>query len=67
MPKRTNRLIAELKDWAAKGGVKQKDLARRLKVSPQLITEWFAHRRTPTGEKVLEIQELLKTEPAGSK
>ena len=38
-------------------------ITKLLGVSPQLVTEWFAKRREPTGEKVLEIQELLKTNP----
>jgi transcriptional regulator with XRE-family HTH domain len=63
MAKRIPRLIAELKEWAASRGLRQKDLAKLLGVSPQLVTEWFAKRREPTGEKVLEIQELLKTNP----
>jgi hypothetical protein len=36
-------------------------------VSPQLVTEWFAKRREPTGEKILEILELLKTNPRTEK
>jgi transcriptional regulator with XRE-family HTH domain len=55
--------MLELKKWAVERGIKQKDLAKILDVSPQLITEWFAFRRAPTGEKVIEIQELIKTKP----
>jgi predicted transcriptional regulator len=44
--------MLELKKWAVERGIKQKDLAKILDVSPQLITEWFAFRRAPTGEKV---------------
>jgi transcriptional regulator with XRE-family HTH domain len=61
MSKKTARLIGELKKWSVERGIRQKDLAKILGVSPQLITEWFALRRSPTGEKVIEIQELLKT------
>ena len=42
-------------------------ITKLLGVSPQLVTEWFAKRREPTGEKVLEILELLKTNPRTEK
>jgi transcriptional regulator with XRE-family HTH domain len=45
--------------------MQQKDLAALLGVSPQRLNDILTGRRNtqPTGEQVLQLQELLKTKP----
>ena len=58
--KGSERLIAELKDWADEKFGRRSELARMLGLSPQLVSDWFAGRKTPTLDVGLQIQEFLK-------
>jgi hypothetical protein len=49
--KESTRLITELKDWADKKFGRRSELARMLGLSPQLVSDWFAGRKTPTLER----------------
>ena len=64
-PERTRRLLAEVKAWCKTHHVLQKDLAVILGVSPQRLNDILTGRRgcEPTGEQVLQLQELMKTKP----
>jgi DNA-binding transcriptional regulator YiaG len=66
-PERTQRLITEIKAWCEAHQIKQVELARRLSVSPQLVTEWIKGRKQPTGEQALHMLELLKAKPQAAK
>ena len=60
-------LIRDLRTWCRTNGIKQKDLAPMLDVSPQLITEWFHGRAEPSGKLVLRVQDLMKPKAARRK
>jgi plasmid maintenance system antidote protein VapI len=62
-PERTERLVEEMRLWCEKHGVRHKDLAELLGISPQGVTEIFKGRNQPTGEQALQMIELLKTKP----
>jgi hypothetical protein len=64
-PERTQRLLAEVKAWCKTNNVLQKDLAKMIGVSPQRFNDIMTRRRgcEPTGEQVLQLQELLKSRP----
>ena len=42
---RTKQLIERVKTWCIAHEVKQRELADKLGVSRQLVTEWFAFRK----------------------
>lgn len=56
---RTSDFISEVKAWVESSGMTQRELAKKLGVSYQLITEWFAGRKFPVGEEILHLQELM--------
>jgi predicted transcriptional regulator len=58
--KESEKLIAELKAWADAEYGRRAELARMLGVSRQLVTEWFAGRKTPTLDDGLKLQAFLK-------
>jgi predicted transcriptional regulator len=58
--KESEKLIAELKVWADAEYGRRAELARMLGVSRQLVTEWFAGRKTPTLDDGLKLQAFLK-------
>jgi transcriptional regulator with XRE-family HTH domain len=57
----TRELIIDLRAWYEDHDVSQKNLARKLYLSPQQLSEIFAGRNRPTGDQVLRIQEFLRT------
>jgi len=59
-PKESTRLITELKDWADEKFGRRSELARMLGLSPQLVSDWFAGRKTPTLDVGLQLQAFLK-------
>jgi transcriptional regulator with XRE-family HTH domain len=61
MSKRLSKLIAELEEWCDAKRGRRLELADRLGVSRQAIHAWLAGTSIPSGEQVLEIQEILKT------
>lgn len=61
MPERTNKLVFELDAWYRSHGVRQKDLADSLAMSPQQLSEVLSLRNRPTAEQILRIQEFLQT------
>jgi hypothetical protein len=60
-PDLTRQLITDLRGWYEGNDVSQKNLARKLYLSPQQLSEIFAFRNRPTGDQVLRIQEFLRT------
>jgi plasmid maintenance system antidote protein VapI len=52
-----------MRAWCEAHGIKHKDLAKLLDISPQGVTEIFKGRNQPTGEQALAMMELLKTKP----
>src|ERR1700722_20011380 len=61
-PDLTKELVTELRAWYEdQRDLSQKNLARKLYLSPQQLSEIFAGRNRPTGEQVLRIQEFLRT------
>ena len=58
--KESEKLIAQLKAWADDKYGRGREIAEMLGVSPQLVSEWFAGRRTPTLDTGLKIQAFLK-------
>ena len=58
--KESTRLITELKDWADEKFGRRSELARMLDLSPQLVSDWFAGRKTPTLDVGLQLQAFLK-------
>jgi transcriptional regulator with XRE-family HTH domain len=68
-PERTRRLLTEVQNWCQTHNMQQKDLAALLGISPQRLNDILTGRRNtqPTGEQVLQLQELLKTKPKATK
>jgi transcriptional regulator with XRE-family HTH domain len=60
-PDLTRELVIDLRAWYEDNDVSQKNLARKLYLSPQQLSEIFAGRNRPTGDQVLRIQEFLRT------
>jgi transcriptional regulator with XRE-family HTH domain len=61
-PDLTKELVTELRAWYEdQRDLSQKNLARKLYLTPQQLSEIFAGRNRPTGEQVLRIQEFLRT------
>jgi hypothetical protein len=58
--KESTALIAELKAWADEKYGRRSELARMLGLSPQLVSDWFAGRKTPTLDVGLQLQTFLK-------
>jgi transcriptional regulator with XRE-family HTH domain len=56
----TRELVTDLRAWYEDHDVSQKNLARKLYLTPQQLSEIFAGRNRPTGDQVLRIQEFLR-------
>jgi predicted XRE-type DNA-binding protein len=63
VPPKTEQLLAQIKAWSVSNDVKQVELAKMLGVQRSAVTDWYKRRKTPTGEQVLTMLELLKTKP----
>jgi DNA-binding transcriptional regulator YiaG len=63
VPSRTEKLLAEIKEWCDAEYGRRSELAPTIGTSPQIVTDWFAGRKTPTLEQGLAMLELLKREP----
>jgi hypothetical protein len=61
MSRETEALLAELKRWCDQVRGRKAFLARELGVPPQLVSDWFGKRKTPTWEQGLRIQVFLET------
>ena len=61
-PKEIDALMAELHHWCKQERGRQKDLAERLGVTEQTLSNWIARRKTPSLEKYLFIRAFLKKE-----
>ena len=59
-PRESELLIAELRAWADEKYGRRSELARMLGLSPQLVSDWFAGRKTPTLDTGLKLQRFLK-------
>jgi len=57
--KRTPEERSEAARKAVIGSLGEVSLAREISVPPQLVTDWFAKRKTPTWEQGLRIQSFL--------
>jgi predicted transcriptional regulator len=57
---KTVELIEALKVWCSEGHGRQSELARYLEVSPSLVNDWIAGRRTPSLDQGFHIQDFLK-------
>jgi hypothetical protein len=57
----TRELVTDLRAWYEdQRDLSQKNLARKLYLTPQQLSELFAGRNRPTGDQVLRIQEFLR-------
>lgn len=61
------KLLNDLRAWARAEHGRPALLARKLGVSPGLLSHWLTGRRTPTLHDGLAIQEFLKTEAIRAK
>jgi transcriptional regulator with XRE-family HTH domain len=61
MSPRVQKLLNELEAYAKRNRTKQKDLAKDLGVMPQQLSDWLRGHRTPNAERILKIQEFLRT------
>jgi len=61
MPPRVRKLLNELEAYAKRNRIKQKDLAKDLGVVPQQLSDWLLGHRTPNAERILKIQEYLRS------
>lgn len=56
-------LLDGLRQWCDQQRGRKSEVARKLGVSPQTVTDWLNHhRKQPTGEQALLIQQFLKTQ-----
>ena len=58
--KASERLLAELKAWCDQKRGRRAEIARMLNVSPQLVSDWMARRKTPTLDDGLKLMAFLK-------
>jgi hypothetical protein len=58
--KESERILAELQAWCNQKHGRRMEIARMLNVSPQLVSDWMARRRTPTLDDGLKIMAFLK-------
>jgi hypothetical protein len=65
-PRETEALLAELKRWCDAERGRKASTARALGVPPQLVSDWFGKRKTPTWEQGLRIQAFLERTVRGS-
>ena len=56
---KTQRLIDQLRLWCDQEKGRRTEAARSIGVTTQAITDWFAGRRNPTAEQILDVQEFL--------
>jgi transcriptional regulator with XRE-family HTH domain len=52
-------LVEKIRHWCKANGVSQVELANRLGITPQGVTETFKGRNKPTGVQVLLMQDML--------
>jgi transcriptional regulator with XRE-family HTH domain len=60
-----NRLIDALKAWALERNLSQSEIAERLGVGRQRVSNWFAGKAKPSLEHGIRIQRLLKSRRKG--
>jgi transcriptional regulator with XRE-family HTH domain len=59
-PERTDRLLKRVEKWRKENGVMQKELAKRLNMTPQQLNDILKGRTQLTGEQALALLELLE-------
>jgi predicted XRE-type DNA-binding protein len=67
VPPKTEQLLSEIKAWCEANNIKQVQLAEMLGVHRSAVTDWYKLRKTPTGEQVLTMIELLEDKHSGRK
>jgi plasmid maintenance system antidote protein VapI len=67
LPERTHRLITEVKAWIEVHGIKQKDLAAQLRMTPQQFNNCLRGYRELSGEQALHLQEIIGSKPKSKK
>jgi transcriptional regulator with XRE-family HTH domain len=58
---RVRKLLNQLESYAKRHGIKKKELAKELGVVAQQLSDWLRGHRTPNAERILQIQEFLRT------
>jgi HNH endonuclease len=61
MSRETEALLAELKRWCDAERGRKASTARALGVPPQLVSDWFGKRKTPTWEQGLGLFRTNRT------
>jgi DNA-binding transcriptional regulator YiaG len=59
MPPKVDRVLADVRTWCDQHNVARAELARMIGVQRSAVTDWYAHRKTPTAEQVLTMLEIL--------
>jgi transcriptional regulator with XRE-family HTH domain len=59
-PERTDRLLKRVEKWRKDNGIMQKELARRLNMTPQQLNDILKGRTQLTGEQALALLEFLE-------
>jgi hypothetical protein len=59
---RVRRLLDSFKEWADQKWGRQAEAARAIGVAPQLLSDWLAQKKHPTGEQALALQEFVKAQ-----
>jgi plasmid maintenance system antidote protein VapI len=62
-PERTERLLKRVEKWRKDYAVTQKDLARRLGMTPQQLNDIIKGRTQLTGEQALHLEEIISSKP----
>jgi predicted XRE-type DNA-binding protein len=58
--KLTAEFLTEFKVWISRQNESQAEIARRLGISRQELTDQFALRKRPNSETLLRMQEMMK-------
>ena len=64
---RVERFVEKVKSWAKRHGIRHKDLAAMIGITPQGITEIFQGRNRPTADQVLALLEIMSKDPQAPK
>jgi DNA-binding transcriptional regulator YiaG len=62
-PERVRKIMDDLKDYAHRYGLTQRQLAQMLGIKPQQLNDWLQGRREPIAERILAVLEILNRKP----